>query len=476
MSLGPVSAPDFRVALIYPAIKESIGGCTPPYALLGLATVLRDAGIAVHLFDIDAYGGERAALVRAVAAYNPSLVGFPVFYNTYDDVDMTLREIRKAGVSCPVVLGGPEATADAEVVHADFSDVPYVLAGEAEWTLRTLVERLRDHQDIDDIAGLGFQKGKTWVMNPIAQFSGLDQVPFPDRTLLGEAYTQGTYWRLGQRGTTDILVSSRGCPFTCRFCFKVTHKASLRPSAAIHAELAHVRKLGTRNVMFQDDLFVTSLKRVKEVLDPVDPGWGMHFKVRARVDTINDDICAYLVSKGVTGVAVGFESGSDRMLALMGKKTTVADNLRAIQTMQRHGLKVFADMFFMYPGENMESVKETMAFIFQSKPTYVNWGMFIPLPSTPITLELQEKGLLKGRYGVGQRPRVIYDYLTASQRAELTHTITSNMRRYNGSLRHVVLPNLIDIVTTAGPHQYRILRKRYWKAYRPQWLSKLGGK
>ncbi len=114
-----------------------------------------------------------------------------------------------------------------------------------------------------------------------------------------------------------------------------------------------------------------------------------------------------------------------------------------------------------------------MDFIFKSKPTYVNWGMFIPLPGTPITLELQEKGLLKGRFGVGQRPRIIYDYLTDAQRAEIQHYITSNMSRYNGSLRHVVLPNLADIVTTAGPRQYRILRDLYWKRYRPQWTRKL---
>lgn len=468
MSLTSIPASKFRVALIYPTIKENVGGCTPPIALLGLATVLRDAGIAVRLFDIDAFWGDRAALVRAVVAQDPALVGLPVFYNTYDDVAATLQDLRKAGIRCPVVLGGPEATASAENVHADFPDVPYIIAGEAEWSLRSLVERLRDHQDIDDIPGLSFQKGAAWAINPIEKFTDLELVPFPDRSLLGEAYTRGRYWRLGQRGTTDIMVASRGCPFNCRFCFKVTRKACFRPSASIHAELSHVRELGTRNIMFQDDLFVSNLKRVKTVLDPVDPGWGMHFKVRSRVDTISDEICAYLVSKGVTGVTVGFESGSDRLLALMGKKTTVADNYRAMEIMRRHGLKVFADMFFMYPGEDMESARETMNFIFESKPTYVNWGLFIPLPGTPITLELREKGLLKGRYGVGQRPSITYDYLTDAQRTELHHYIFSNMKRYNGSLRHVVLPNLADIVTTAGPRQYRILGNLYWKRYGPQ--------
>ena len=212
MSLAPVPASDFRVALIYPTIKENIGGCAPPYALLGLATVLRDAGIGVRIFDIDAFGGDRAALVRGVAAYAPALVGLPVFYNTYDDVAAALRDLRKAGVSCPTVLGGPEVTADTEVVHADFPDVPYLLAGESEWNLRTLAERLRDREDIDDIPGLSFQRGDSWIVNCTTPLTGLDQVPFPDRTLLGDAYKQGLYWRLGQRGTTDIIVSSRAAP------------------------------------------------------------------------------------------------------------------------------------------------------------------------------------------------------------------------------------------------------------------------
>ena len=224
--------------------------------------------------------------------------------------------------------------------------------------------------------------------------------------------------------------------------------------------------------MFQDDLFVTSLKRVKSILDPIDPGWGLHFKVRARVDTINDDMCAYLVSKGVTSITVGFESGSDRMLALMGKKATVADNYRAMASMQRHGLKVFADMFFMYPGEDMESARESMNFVLQSKPTYVNWGFFIPFVGTPIVHDLHEKGLIQGRFGVGQRPRVIYDYLTSAQRTEIQSYIAETLRRYNGSFSRVMLPNLVDIVTTAGPRQYRIAGKAYWKRYGPRLFRK----
>lgn len=245
----------------------------------------------------------------------------------------------------------------------------------------------------------------------------------------------------------------------------MSHKATYRSADSVLEELDQIRAMGIRTVQFMDDLMVTNLRRMRPIFDNIDPSWGMQFKVRARVDTLTEEICAYLAPKGVREITVGIESGSQRMLDLMGKRVTVAQNHEAIAMIKRHGMKAFADLFFMYPGETMESARATVDFIRRSRPTYVHGDLFRPLPGTPIVEELEREDLIRGKYGVHGVPEVIYDYLSDAEYERIVAYAKEQMRRYNRSLRHVVLPNLVDIARTAGPRQYGALWKRYGRGW-----------
>lgn len=468
-----VSMPSIRVALIYPEVKTRLSGCNPPYALISLGTMLRQYGIDVRIFDADDFSGRMGVLLKALAAYRPSLIGLPVYASSFNTVDCLLRSIRAWGISGEIVLGGPEVTADCDTVFEAFPDVRYGFIGEADESLAEFVLKFTAGDDVRTVPGLAYRDNGSVVKNPPEIITDLDRLPVPDRGLLRRAYARGRYWRLGCSGVTDIIISSRGCPFSCTFCFKVSRQPRYRSAAHVHREIEQILSLGIKSIQFMDDLLVVNFKRVREIFDPIDPRIGIRFKVRSRASFITDEIVAYLAEKGVREIVCGYESGSDTMLKLMNKKVTVAENIRAVRTIKKYGIKAFADMIIMYPGETWETARETVAFINEVQPSYINWSFFMPFNGTPITEQLREKGLIEGKCSINQQPVVRYDYLAPDEFERLSRYLIDAMTNYNKQFRAVMLPNIMDVLLSSGMRQYRILLSHYGRLYAGRFAQRL---
>ena len=152
----------------------------------------------------------------------------------------------------------------------------------------------------------------------------------------------------------------------------------------------------------------------------------------------------------------------------MHKGTTAEQNVYAIKTIKKYGIKAFADIMFMYPGENMDTARETVQFIKNAKPSYVNWCFLGALNGTPVALELKSKGLLEGKYSVKQVPRITYDYLTPAEHKHLIEYISKEMNQYNRNLFAVLLPNLVDILLSSGYTQYKAILQHYRQSMFPR--------
>lgn len=454
-----------RVALVYPEVKTRLSGCNPPYALMSLGTMLKESNIEVRIFDADAYGGRHDLLVDALSSFNPAITGIPLYASSFNAVDTLLRLMQASSISTEVVLGGPEVTADSDTVFEAFPAVRYGLIGEADESFLAFVANYSQHKDVHDVPGLVYRDGPRLIKNPPKIIHDLDRLPVPDRSLLEKQYIQGLYWRLGCRGSTDIIVSSRGCPFDCKFCFKISRQPRYRSAVHVHREIEQILSRGIKNIHFMDDLLVVNFKRVREIFDPFDRKLGIRFKVRSRASFITDEIVQYLAEKGVREIVCGYESGSNTMLTLMNKRVTVEENIRAIRTIKKYGIKAFADMIIMYPGETWQTARETVAFIHEAKPSYINWSFFMPFNGTPITEELRARGLIEGKCTVNQQPVVRYEYLTPQEFEHLSRYLIDAMTSYNRRFREVMLPNLKDVLLSSGFRQYRILFPQYARIF-----------
>ncbi|MDP2920949.1 MAG: radical SAM protein [Candidatus Omnitrophota bacterium] len=391
-----------KIALLYPYTKMSAQGCNPPISLLYIGASLKQSGNDVLVIDKDHGNLSNPDMLEKLKDYSPDLIGLPIFANTLPQAYELVNQMVSAGFKGRILIGGPHASIRPQEVLEDFSGCDYVLRGEAENSIVKLAQCIGGRKDFKSVNGLSYRDGDRVVHNPDASPEmDLDRALFPARELLSDAYAKKTYWRIGTRGTTDVIITSRGCPYNCNFCFKVCKKFRMRSPENIIAELTAMRSMGTRSVHIMDDIFAYDKARCLRVLGMIkNSELGMEFKVRARVDGIDEELLAAMKESGVKSIVYGVESGSQDILDAMNKRTTVDMNYRAITLAKKAGLQCYADVLIGYPGETPESIAKTEELLLRARPTAINVSVMYPLPDTAVYNQAKASGILRDDWSV----------------------------------------------------------------------------
>jgi anaerobic magnesium-protoporphyrin IX monomethyl ester cyclase len=104
----------------------------------------------------------------------------------------------------------------------------------------------------------------------------------------------------------------------------------------------------------------------------------------SRVDRLTPELAALMKRAGCIRVYLGLESGSDETLALMNKRVTVEQGVRAVHLFSESGIGTAGFFMVGYPNETIESIEKTFAHV-QSHPLDEAWFTVpLPLPGTPL--------------------------------------------------------------------------------------------
>jgi anaerobic magnesium-protoporphyrin IX monomethyl ester cyclase len=226
----------------------------------------------------------------------------------------------------------------------------------------------------------------------------LDTLPFPDREAVLEHYRDRTYGSFVYGAPSDLLMTSRGCPFQCRFCFKVCGQYRSRSPANVLHEIdwvmEHIRPV---SIQFMDDSFTIQRQRAHAILDGlVERAYPLRIKVRSRVNAVDEALLHKMKRAGVDTIVFGLESGSQTMLDAFDKRTKVQENVAACRMARRAGLHCLGDMILFYPGETRDTLEETRRFIGVANPTAVKFYVLSPLPQTRVYEDAKADGSLVG--------------------------------------------------------------------------------
>jgi anaerobic magnesium-protoporphyrin IX monomethyl ester cyclase len=157
----------------------------------------------------------------------------------------------------------------------------------------------------------------------------------------------------------------RGCPFQCRYCFKVFGRnVRWRSVDNIVEEIKELKKrYGVQYVSFSDDLFTVNRTRVEEFCNRlIKENLGVKFLISARVNTVDEPLLKLLAKAGVVSLSYGIESANNDVLKSMNKMATKEMAHKAMIAARKAG--IFANPSFMigYPGETPQSIEETVKF------------------------------------------------------------------------------------------------------------------
>jgi len=382
-----------RIALISPKWNKRTNDY-PPLGLAYLAAVLERDGHQVRVFD---FSLDPHALpeddVRRVCAFDPHIVGITAMTSVYHSA-LETATLLKASLGRPIVIGGPHPTVYPERVLAESPVIDYVVRGEGEETIQELVRALDGgNHDLGRIHGLTYRLRGEVVSNPDrALISDLDALPFPARHLF-ELKRYGLCTPEGQPMVT--ILSSRGCPYNCSYCFKgiVGRTYRQRSPGNIIAELRQViDQYGIHNFYFIDDLFTINLRRLNILMEQlIAEKLDIRWQCLGRVDRINAEVLRKMYAAGCRRIHYGIESGNQEVLDRIGKGIRLEQVRQAVRWTEEAGIEVKGYFMLGLPGDTEETMQQTIDLAVGLELDEAMFSLTTPFPGTRLWDELVKK-------------------------------------------------------------------------------------
>ncbi len=372
----------------------------PPLNLLYLAASLIEQGQSVEVLDANAWCMTDAQIEAHIRQAAPSVVGIPVYSEILHQV-RDLARLAKAAGAKKVVLGGPHIAAVPQESLGYFPEADFLLCGEAENTLPMLARSLDAPAAWPGIPGLWFRRGETLEMTPCSpERPDVHRLPRPARELVEAGYRDKRYYAIMVRARpVDTIMTSRGCPFACNFCYNTSRKYRGRAPEDVLQELVQIRERGIRNVEIIDDHFTADRERAMKVFDLViREKLGLSFRIKSRVTVVDEEMLKRAREAGAYQISYGAESGVQRILDAMNKRIKVEDIARACALTREAGMASHTSWVFGYPGETRETIEQTVDLIVRLKPTTANLALLRPYPETAAYRQAKDEGLLRGEW------------------------------------------------------------------------------
>lgn len=357
-----------------------------PYPTLGLLYIsshLKAKGFAVGLFD--ATFQTMADFVAFVRAKRPPVVGLYCNLMTKQNVLRMIPVCREVGAT--VILGGPEPASYAAEYLASGANI--VVTGEGELTLEELIPHLarHGHSRLHTIQGLIFRDDEGQVVDTGARpyIKDLSAQPWPDRDAIDMPRYLDT-WKTHHGLSSVSLITARGCPYTCTWCshtvFGHTHRR--RSVEDVADEVAWIQSTYRPDQLWYADDVLTIAPRwfLNYAAELKRRGLQIPFECISRPDRLDEEIIAALKEMGCIRLWLGSESGSQRILEAMKRKTEVDDLLAKSRLLQSAGIEVGMFIMLGYDGEEVADLEATVDYLKQASPDTFLTTVAYPIKGT----------------------------------------------------------------------------------------------
>lgn len=360
----------------------------PPLGLGYLATVAVNHGHKVLIIDLEVENYSDEELLKVIDDFKPLLVG----------ITSTIRSkheaLRLAGILkvYNVVFGGPQATLEPEA-YLGKNDNYFVLKGECEMAFLKLIDYFSSLISIDKVTNLVYLKnGQVFENDPEPIITDLNTLPIVDRKLFNLKLYRSKLYR---RKATNML-TSRGCPFRCSFCFHDFHGKFFRQISFenIIKEIMYLKQnFGFEGFIIYDDNFTADKKRLKDFCNYIiSEKINIVWRCLSRVNVVDKEILLLMKGAGCKEIAFGIESSSPVTLNRINKKITSEQSKRAMDLCREIGIVSKAYIMIGFPWETKDMILDTIDFTCKIMPYLAQFSVLTPLPATDIYKETIDMG------------------------------------------------------------------------------------
>jgi radical SAM superfamily enzyme YgiQ (UPF0313 family) len=352
-----------------------------PYGLLALGAGAIRAGHQVKVMNVSAFTWPKVEEV--IAGLEADVFAMSCWTANRRGVKLVAEEVKRVHPKAHVVVGGPHATPLGPELLTHYRAVDTVCVGESDLTFLELLDRLARGESTHGIAGTVWRDaaGEPLVGPPRKNVEELDRLACPQHYF-----------------DTHILMTSRGCPWSCTFCGAESSWGRGFRSNSIEYVLGAIERvlprLPVKMIQIKDDTFTTHKKRVLELCRAIRAkGLQFFWSCDTRVDLLTDELLREMRLAGCQRLSLGVESGSQRILDAIEKKITTEEILESTRLAQKYGIKVRYYMMLGNRGDDAESFRETLAFLDRAQPHEYIFSCLSVYPGTK-DFDLAEKDWL----------------------------------------------------------------------------------
>ncbi|MEE8359808.1 MAG: radical SAM protein [Candidatus Omnitrophota bacterium] len=377
----------------------------PSLGLGYLATACRDKGHDVSMLDCIKENLRVDYLVERIEDLKPDMIGIQCYTFDIKFVKDILGRCKDINPDVVTVIGGPHPSAVPNETFEYFgSSLDFLFVGEAEKPLQSLLEKLEGRSEIDlsEIGGLAWRDNGDIRVNPQVFTEDLDSLGMPSWDLIGpETYPEAQHGAFFKKFPIAPLMFTRGCPYPCTFCAGSIVSGKRIRKHSVDFMIDEIKYLydihGIREFHVIDDNFTLDREYAKAFLRrlidlKLDISWATPNGVR--LDALDGELLDLMKASGLYLISLGIESGSDRVLKLMKKQTSVDKIKKGIELIRSKDIDIAGFFIVGFPGESVKEIKDTIRFSLDLDLIRANYFTYLPFPGSASYKELEQGGRL----------------------------------------------------------------------------------
>ncbi len=359
------------------------GSIYPPLGLCQLAAV--DRNNLIQVIDAEGEGLTNEQTENLLKEIQPKIIGLSATSFTLELIEQWAKFCKT--INTKVIVGGPHPSLNPLNTFEKCPSIDFIVRGEGEVVINELIELILTENIDRQLPGVCSRRGNNFhIDDEILKVNDFSELPFPDLTLMPIK----NYWCPDSVHSPMVtMMTTRGCPYKCEFCSSpavMGKKVRGWSVQQVIAELKYLHfNLGINEISFVDDVFTINRRRTLELCNEIiKNNLQISWFCNARADHIDDELARAMKLSGCHQTYLGFESGSQIILDNIKKGTTIERLVEGAQILKQNGIDRSIGFVLGLPGENEETVLQSIALAKKLKPERLQFTRFTPLVGSPL--------------------------------------------------------------------------------------------
>ena len=332
--------------------------------------------------------------VQRILDTGASVVGFNVEINTFSWTVELGQKLKAARPELIIAVGGVHATTVPAVVM-EFDCFDYLCVGEGDLALPELLARLDAGESTHDLGNIWARADDGSVIQNAVRplLKSLDDLPFFDKSI--------HYDLVPEMSHEYHTNTSRGCVYSCSFCFYQPIQAvyggrfrNMRTPEHVCRELeeAVARYPSIRTVTFHDEVFTANRRWLREFAELWPQRVGLPFSIITHPDLVDEEIALLLGQAGCAHCIMGTQTVNQKSRDMLARTESSDDVRRAVTSLRAQGIWTVVDHILGIPGETEQDQDDALLFYSEIKPDVIKAFFLTYLPGT----DMNAVGLASG--------------------------------------------------------------------------------